>query len=66
VNTSTWIELVGLLVGGGGGGAAVAKLTRLAVSVEALVNQLRSVTAAAQKTAEQVQDHEVRITKGGL
>lgn len=73
MSASTWIELVGLLVGGGGGGAVVARLTRLVVSVEDLAAQIgglktaaATTAAAVAVTAQKVQDHEVRITKAGL
>lgn len=54
MSTTTILEIVGLLVGGGGGGAVIARLTRLVVAVEGLVESLKQVTTT-------VQGHETRI-----
>jgi len=66
MNASTWIELAGLVLGGGGGATGVAKLTRLVVAVENLADQIKQDRAKSEKTATQVQDHEVRLARGGL
>lgn len=54
-----WIELAGIVLGGGGGAKLVAKLTRIAVAVEQLLESNKTVVAA-------VADHEKRLSKGGL
>jgi len=59
VTVSEWIAVAGLLLGGGGGAQLVAKLTRLAVAVENLVE-------SNKKLVGQVDDHENRLNKGGL
>lgn len=60
MNTGTIIELIlGLPAMLGGGGVLVAKLTRIAVAVETLVDA-HKITAAA------VADHEQRLGKAGL
>jgi hypothetical protein len=66
MNASTWIELAGLALGGGGGATAVAKLTRLVVAVEHLAEKIEVIAEGADKTAQQVTDHEIRLAKGGL
>jgi ribose 5-phosphate isomerase len=66
MNAQNWIEVIGLVLGGGGGGTAVAKLTRLAVAVEQLVKQIETLATSQAKTATTVQDHEIRLAKGGL
>lgn len=66
MSASTWLEIAGLILGGGGGGAAVAKFTRLIIAVENLASKIEAIAGGMAKTAEQVQDHEVRISKGGL
>lgn len=66
MNATTWLEIVGLILGGGGGGAAVSKITRLVIAVENLAGKIEAIIADGQKTAEQVQNHEIRISKGGL
>jgi hypothetical protein len=66
VNAQTWIEVLGLLLGGGGGGTAVAKLTRLVVAVEKLAEEVKQDRVRTEKLADRQQDHEIRLTKGGL
>lgn len=66
MNASTWIELAGLVLGGGGGATGVAKLTRLVVAVEHLAEEIKQDRDKSAKTAEKVQEHEVRLVKGGL
>jgi hypothetical protein len=66
MNAQNWIEVIGLVLGGGGGGTAVAKLTRLAVAVEQLVKQIEGLAVTQAKTAETVQNHEIRLTKANL
>lgn len=63
MNASTWIELAMLIAGGGGGGAAVAKLTRLVVSVETLTRQIEQIVSDARATVGQVRQHETRISR---
>jgi hypothetical protein len=66
VNASTWIELAGLVLGGGGGATGVAKLTRLVVAVEHLAEEIKQDRAKVEQTAQRVNDHEIRLAKGGL
>jgi hypothetical protein len=66
MNASTWIELAGLVLGGGGGGTAVAKLTRLAVAVERVAEDVKAIVSDAKETRDKVQEHEIRLAKGGL
>lgn len=60
MNAGTIVELIlGLPTLLGGGGVLVAKLTRIAVAVETLVE-------ASKKAAETFADHEKRLARGGL
>lgn len=66
MSAQTWIELAGLVLGGGGGGTAIAKLTRLAVAVERAAGDIRAIVEDAKATKATIQDHEIRLAKGGL
>lgn len=66
MTAQTWIEAVGLVLGGGGGAAGVAKLTRLVVAVERLAEEIKADRARTEKLADVVQGHELRLAKGGL
>lgn len=59
MSVSDWIAVAGVLLGGGGGAQLVAKLTRLAVAVETLVESNKKMVA-------QVNNHEKRLNRGGL
>lgn len=59
MSASTWIEIIGLVLGGTGGTQFVAKLTRLVVAVEQLADSYKALI-------KKVDEHEQRITKGGL
>lgn len=60
MNAGTVVELaLGLPTLLAGGGVLVARLTRIAVAVE-------QGTTAINKLVSQVDDHERRLTKGGL
>ena len=58
MHASDWIAIVAVLLGGGGsvtgGIGAIARLTRLAVAVEGLVESMKTVVTT-------VQGHETRI-----
>lgn len=54
MGTQTLLEIIGLLAGGGGAATFIARLTRLVVAVEGLVDSLRNVTTT-------VQAHETRL-----
>lgn len=60
MDVGTVIEIVlGMPTMLGGGGILVSKLTRIAVAVESLVESQRKIIG-------QVDDHEKRLSKGGL
>jgi hypothetical protein len=63
VSTSVLIEVIGLILGGGGGGAVVSKVTRLVVSVEALVKQIETVVADARAVADQMRELDARVSR---
>lgn len=66
MTVQTWLELAGLVLGGGGGATGVAKLTRLVVAVERVAEDIKNIVEDAKETREKVQEHEVRLVKGGL
>jgi hypothetical protein len=67
MNASDWIEIIlGAPTLLGGGGILVAKLTRIAVAIENLLEKISALTEAQAKTAEKVAEHDVRLAKGGL
>ncbi len=67
MNAGNWIELAGIVVTVLGGGAiGTSKLTRIAVAAENLAKQIEGLAGQQQDTAKTVQDHEVRLAKGGL
>ena len=66
MNAQTVIEVLSLVAGGSGGVGLISKLTRLAVAIETGAEQMKSVIAELQATKTAVQDHEVRLAKGGL
>lgn len=59
MSASNWLELIGLVLGGGGGTQLVSRFTRLVVAVEDLAKSYEALIA-------KVDEHEQRITKGGL
>jgi predicted phage tail protein len=60
MHASDWIAIVACtLTMVGGGITGVSRLTRIAVAVETLAEAMRAVTA-------RVEDHEKRLSKGGL
>lgn len=63
MSTSVLIEAIGLVLGGGGGGAVVSRVTRLVVSVEALVKQIETVVSDARAVALQVQEIDARLSR---
>lgn len=65
-----WIEVAGLIMAGAGGGkmgvGIITKLTRLVVAVETLTAKLDTLATSHANTVQTVQNHEVRLAKGGL
>jgi hypothetical protein len=59
MTSADWLALAGILLGGGGLTQVVAKMTRMAVAVEELVESYKVLTG-------QVHDHEERLSRGGL
>lgn len=59
MTTSNVLALLGLLLGGSGGATAIARLTRLVVTLEQLAESHKAVLA-------KIADHEARLAKGGL
>lgn len=67
MNAGNWIELATIVVTVlGGGGVGVSKLTRIAVAVENGAKMVETIAGTVAKQGETVQDHEVRLAKGGL
>lgn len=67
MNASNWIELgLGLATLLGGGTVGVSKLTRIAVAAETLAEKIQALAGQQKSTSATVQDHEIRLAKGGL
>lgn len=67
MNAQVWTEIIlGVPTLLGGGGVVVSKLTRIAVGLEKLAEQVSEARDDIKETAATVADHERRLTKGGL
>lgn len=67
MNAGAWVALAAVVVTVlGGGFLGVSKLTRIAVAVETLVDQIRGLTKAQSDLTAIVQQHENRLNKAHL